>query len=92
MAVGVNVVKQAITRDFGPVEINNGHNFNTKGTVLSFTSGGRAFAVEVSHEYDTDYASGQVRVDLKRLGAILRASKDGKATVMRSGISLKSAA
>jgi hypothetical protein len=92
MAAGAEVVREAIVHDFGPVEIEEDHDFDTKDTFFSFTSEGRAFAVEVTREYDADYASGQIRVDLRRLGAVLRASKDGEAIVMSSGISLKSAA
>jgi hypothetical protein len=92
MAEGIEGVRSAIVRDFGPIEITEGHDFNTKDAVLSFTSEGRSFAVEVTNEYDNDYASGQIRVDLRRLGVILRASKDGKAIVMRSGVSLRPAA
>ena len=38
-------------------------------------------------EFDQGFASGQFKVDLRRLGPFLRASKDGKATVMTGGIS-----
>jgi hypothetical protein len=92
MADGVEVIKQAIARDFGSVRIDEGENFDTKGTILRFTSEGRAFVVEVSYEFDADYSSGQVRIDLHQLGAVLRGSKDGRADVTRSGISLRSAA
>ena len=92
MAEGVEVVKQAIARDFGPVEINEAPNFDTKGTVLRFTAENRPFTVEVSWEFDEDYASGQLVVDLRQLGAVLRTSKDGRADVLTSGIILGSAA
>jgi len=92
MANGVEVIKQAIARDFGSVRIDEGHNFDTKGTILRFASEGRTFAVEVSYEFDADYASGQVRIDLHQLGAVLRASNNGRADVTRSGINLRPAA
>ena len=92
MAEGVEVIKQAIARDFGSVRIDEGENFDTKGTILRFTSEDRAFVVEVSYEFDADCASGQVRINLHQLGEVLRASKDGRADVTRSGISLRSAA
>ena len=92
MADGVEVIKQVIARDFGSVAIDEQGNFDTKGTILRFTSEGRTFVVEVSYEFDTDYASGQVRIDLYQLGAVLRASKDGRADVTRDGISLRPAA
>lgn len=92
MGFGADVVKQAIAREFGPVKIDEGHDFDTKGAVLHFSSEGRTFAVEVTNEFDADYASGQVRVDLGDLGRVLRASKDGRAVVMRSGITLRNAA
>ncbi len=92
MATGAEVVKQTIAREFGPVKIDERRNFDTKGTVLDFTAEGRTFTVEVSSEFDADYASGQVKVDLGRIGSVLRSSKDGKAVVMRSGVALKPAA
>lgn len=92
MAEGVDVIKQAIARDFGPVSIDEGFDSDTKGTILRFSSEGRQFEVEVSFDYDNDYASGQVVIDLRQLGADLRASKDGRADVTREGITLRSAA
>ena len=92
MAEGVEVVKQAIARDFGSVKIDEAPNFDTKGTTLRFTADNRPFTVEVSWEFDEDFASGQVLVDLSQLGSVLRSSKDGKADVTTAGISLESAA
>jgi hypothetical protein len=92
MAEGIEVVKQAIARDFGSVKIDEAPNFDTKGTTLRFTSENRPFVVEVSYEFDEDFGSGQIVIDLRELGAILRASANGRADVTRDGISLRSAA
>lgn len=94
MASVTDAVKKAIAREFGSVQVDERHDFNTKDTILDFTSEGRLFKVEVTHEYDADYASGQVKLDLKKLGMLLRSSKseEDKAVVMTSGITLKSAA
>ena len=86
MAEGVSAVKQAIVRDFGRIEVTERHDFNTKDTILDFTSENRPFAVEVTREFDDDYATSKVKVDLRKLGAILRGSANGKVIVMRSGI------
>ena len=92
MAEGIEVVKEAIARDFGSVNIDEAPNFNTKGTILRFTADNRPFTVGVSWEFDEDFASGQVLVDLRQLGAVLRSSKDGRVDVTTAGISLESAA
>jgi hypothetical protein len=92
MAEGVSVVKAAIVREFGAVSIREGHDSNTDSILLAFRADGRDFRVRVSREYDDDFASGQVKVDLKRLGATLRASKDGVASVTRAGITFQQVA
>ena len=86
MAEGAEVVKRTITEQFGSAQVQQQHNSNTKGTVLYFSSGGRSFSVEVTHEFDDDYQSGQVKVDLRSLGKVLRESKNGKAVVSRTGV------
>jgi hypothetical protein len=50
MAAGVDVVKQTLGRDFGSVNIDEGWNSNTEGTILRFNSENRTFSVEVSRE------------------------------------------
>ena len=94
MASGTDAVRQAITREFGSIQIDERHDFNTKDTILEFRSDGRSFKVEVTHEYDEDYASGHVKVNLRQLGTLLRSSKseEDKVVVMTRGITLKSAA
>lgn len=87
MAEGANAVKAALAREFGAINVDEGYDVNTREVLLDFSADGRDFRVRVSSEYDKDYASGQLRVDLRRLGTLLRASKDGRARVMRTGIS-----
>jgi hypothetical protein len=87
MGQGVDAVKDEIMSDFGSLDVVEGYDSNTMSTTLGFAAEGRHFVVRVSEEFDQDYGSRQVKVDLKQLGQVLRASKDGKATVRRSGIS-----
>jgi hypothetical protein len=86
MAEGANAVRAALLSEFGTVEIHEGFDSNTKDALLDFSAGGRDFRVRVTHEYDTDFASGQLRVSLARLGDALRASGKGEASVMTTGI------
>jgi hypothetical protein len=85
MAKGVDAVKTEIERDFRPQKIDV-HDGSSLGTVLKFSAEGRDFSVDVEWEFDEDYPNTQVRVDLKRLGPVLRASKTGKARVSRIGV------
>jgi len=68
------------------LKIDEGYDVNTQEVLLDFEADSRDFRVRVSREYDSDYSSGQIKVDLHGLAALLRASKDGRARVMRSGI------
>ncbi len=90
MASGVDAVTAEIRHEFKVGQIDEGDNFNTKGAVLTFSSEGRRFVVNVTYEFDQDYASGQIRINLSNLGKILRMSKSGEATVTRHGISPQS--
>ena len=87
MAAGADAVKFALAREFGALIVDEGYDANTQEVLLDFTVNGRDFRVRVSREYDNDYASGQLRVDLRGLGALLLASKDSKARVTCAGIS-----
>jgi len=91
MADGVSAVKQAIVRDFGPVEVSERHDFNTKDTILDFAFENRPFAVEVTREFDDDYPRNKVNVDLRRLGEIVRRAAKGVVVVTNSGIAIKAA-
>ncbi len=86
MAAGVEKVKEQIAKDFGAVEITSAHDPNIQETVLFFLEARRPFNVNVTREFDDDYASGQIKVDLSVLGKILRNSTEGKAKVTRQGI------
>ena len=85
-AAGVNAVKAELVREFGAINIEEGFDVNTQEALLDFKADGLDYRVRVSREYDDDYASGQLRVDLRGLGATLRASNNGRARVMRTGV------
>lgn len=87
MGAGADAVKSELTREFQVSAWADHYDPETMSTVIGFQAEGRHFVVRVSEEFDQDYASGQVNVDLSALGPFLRASKDAKATVCRSGIS-----
>ena len=89
MARGLDVVKQEIVRHFGHVDVIESPDFGTKDTILDFTAEQQLFSVQVTHEFDTGYASGQIKMDFRPLGGLLRASPDHKVVVMRSGIKLR---
>jgi hypothetical protein len=86
MAEGVDAVKAALERDFRGIKIHQNHDIDTGDCVLSFEADFLPYQVRVTREYDSDYASGQVNVDLSQLAAMLRASNSGKARVFRGGI------
>jgi hypothetical protein len=53
---------------FGEVEIKGDHDFEAQDTLLDFEADeGLSYRVRVTREYDADYASGQVAVDLSIL-------------------------
>jgi hypothetical protein len=87
MAAGVDAVKAQLVRDFGAIEIHEGHEANTQDTLLDFEADkGLPYKVRVSREYDDDYASGQLNVPLDGLGATLGASASGKVRIFTKGI------
>jgi hypothetical protein len=86
MAAGADAVKAQLLRDFGAVKINEGFDVDMRDVLFDFDVEGLDYRVRVSHEYDSDYASGQLRVDLTGLGAILRGSNSGRVRVIRTGI------
>ncbi len=86
MAEGADAVKAALVREFGAIAILEAYDLNTEDLLLDFEACGLGFRVWVSREYDDDFATGQIEVGLKELGALLRASKNGRARVTRAGI------
>jgi hypothetical protein len=86
MGAGMDAVKSEILSDFDVSNIHEGYDTDLQAKILAFSSENRHFVVRVSDEFDDDYESGQIAVDLEELGPRLRASKDGKVTVRRSGI------
>ncbi|MGH9488330.1 MAG: hypothetical protein ACRD04_12180 [Terriglobales bacterium] len=86
MSDGLKAVWGVVEEAFYPTEVSERWDSEIDATVLSFSVEGRHFAVRVSREFDTDWASGQVEVNLAELPDRLRNSKDGRALVRRSGI------
>jgi hypothetical protein len=86
MAEGVDAVKAQLIKDFGAIQIVEGHDPDTQDILLSFEFEGLDYRVRVTHEFDDDYASGQLRLDLSVLSGMLRASNTGWVRVMRTGI------
>jgi hypothetical protein len=86
MGQGIDAVKDAIASEFDfSSGINERYDVDSMSTALSFKAEDRIFVVSVSMEFDED--DPPLPVDPAKLGQILRASKSGKATVRRSGIS-----
>lgn len=87
MAEGVNAVKSALVRDFGAIKIDEGFDAGMQEVTLDFkTDLGLDYRVRVSREFDDDYASGKVKVDLKGIGEVLRSSHNGRLRITRNGI------
>ena len=88
MAQGVEAVKAALIRDFGPLIIDEGFDSNTRDILLSFEFDCLPYKVRVSEEYDSDYP-GQLGVDLSKLGSSLKASDSGIVHLMTTGMVVK---
>ena len=86
MGAGVDAVKAEIARAFGSVPLVEYHDPHTLSTVLGFASEQRNLLVRVSIEFDQDFESGQLAVDLSQLAPTLLSSKSGKALVRTDGI------
>lgn len=87
MGAGIDAVKCEIICEFRTTNIHEGYDTELTSTILGFVAEGRNFVVRVSDEFDEDFESGQITVDLGELGARLRASQVGKVIVKRGGIS-----
>lgn len=85
MDAGVDAVRSMIVSEFNPGSVTEHVDNSHTSTDLGFLADGRNFVVRVSMEYDHDYGP-HLAVDLDQLSPILRASKDGKATVKMIGI------
>jgi hypothetical protein len=88
MAQGVEAVKAALERDFGQMDFSECRD-DTRDISLDFQSESRLLTVRVTHQYDVDYPKTLVRVDLKRLGRLLRTSRSGRAVVSNTGIGVE---
>jgi hypothetical protein len=86
MSEGLEVVKDQTADDFSSPNIREAYDVDSQSTDLYFSAEGRNFSARVSDEFDRDYGSGQIRVNLRSLGTLLRASKEGKAVVRTSGV------
>ena len=89
LADGADAVKAALVREFGAINIIEGHDLNTQDVLLDFEADWLGFRVRISHAYDNHYSWGQITVCLQELGALLRASKNGRARVMLTGIAFE---
>jgi hypothetical protein len=87
MSAGLNAVISQIRTQFGNPDIDQHYDSSRMSTALKFSEENRTFLVSVSMEFDQDYGSGQLSVDLTQLGKILRTSKDGRAIVKTTGVS-----
>lgn len=85
MGMGVNAVKAEIMSEFNVRQLAEHYDVDSASIHIGFRADGRHFLVSVSEEFDQDFGSFP-QIDLSRLADILRASKDGKATVTRSAI------
>jgi hypothetical protein len=87
MAEGANAVKRELMREFGVIQIQEGRDKSTHEVLLTFVADkGLTYKVRVSREYDDDYASGQIKLDIRGLGKTLRSSTSGLVRVTRTGI------
>jgi hypothetical protein len=89
MGLGLEAVKNEINRSFEAVEIGEWFDPDLRSTCIRFLAGEREFSVTVSEEFDADYASGQMPVDLSKLAPLLGASQLGKVAVDSLGISFR---
>jgi hypothetical protein len=85
MGKGVDAVKSKLSQEFRVGRFAEHFNAESLSIDLGFTAEARMFVVRVSKEFDEDYG-GPLSVTLERLAPVLRASKDGKATVRTIGI------
>jgi len=83
---GTQAVVSVLAREFGGLSIDHGFDTNTREILLDFEADGRDFTVRITHEYESGYASGQIKVDLNPLGTTLRASPNGVVRVATTGI------
>jgi len=86
MAEGLTAVRSALATEFGQAVIHEQWSASSQETHLAFSSEGRDFRVWVTKEYDDDYASGQLRVDLRSLGRVLRGTSSGAVRISTKGI------
>lgn len=85
-ANGVSAVKAELAKEFRVTDFPEDYNIDMGTTILRFESGGKHYTVEVSNNFRDDYASGQIRLDLKQIVPPLRASANGRIFVSSSGI------
>jgi hypothetical protein len=86
IANGLCTVKAELASEFRITDFPEYHNIDMGTTILRFDSGARHYTVEVADNFRDDYASGQMRLDLKQLVPLLRASANGRVFVSSKGI------
>jgi hypothetical protein len=85
-ANGVSAVKAELAREFRITDFPEYHNIDMGSTILRFDFGAKHYTVEVADNFRDDYASGQIRLDLKQIVPLLRASSDDRIFVSSKGI------
>jgi hypothetical protein len=88
MTPGTEVVVATLAHQFPALSIDHSFDATTHEVLLDFNAEGREFRARINHEFDCDYASGKVKIDLTALGTILRSSRNGMARVTTAGIQL----
>jgi hypothetical protein len=86
IANGLSVVKAELVTNFRITGFHDDPNIDRGTTVLRFYAEGKHYTVEVTDNFRDDYASGQIRVDLRRLVLGLRASVYDRICVTSKGI------
>jgi hypothetical protein len=85
-ANGMSVVKAELAREFRITDFCEDHNIDMGATILRFDAEGKHYTVEVADNFRDDYASGQIRLDLRQIVPCLRNSVDDRVFVTSKGI------
>ena len=87
MGLGVDAVRQQIRADFGDIILTELQDAHTLSTIFFFTVDGEDFTVQVSSEFDEDYACG-VAAPFHDLGALLKLSMTAMVSITRWGVGI----
>jgi hypothetical protein len=86
IANGLSVVKAQLAGEFRITDFHDDRNMDVETTILRFDADGKQYTVEVTDNFRDDYASCQIKIDLRRLVPGLRASVDRRVFVTSKGI------